>query len=87
MTGPSTTRMSSRGQVVIPEEIRTRLGLEAGSRFLVLGDGDVVILQRIANPSMEEFDGIIAEARRQAREAGLTRADVRAAVKRVRSKR
>ena len=40
-----TTRLSSRGQVVIPEEIRKRLGLEPGVQFVVVGDGDVVILR------------------------------------------
>ncbi|NIR47056.1 AbrB/MazE/SpoVT family DNA-binding domain-containing protein [candidate division KSB1 bacterium] len=29
--------MSSKGQVVIPEEIRKRLGLKAGSQFIVVG--------------------------------------------------
>ena len=40
-----TTKMSSRGQVVIPEEIRNRLGLKTGDRFLVIADNDVVILK------------------------------------------
>ena len=42
-TTVSTTKMSSKGQVVIPEQIRTQLDLEAGSRFVVVGDKDVVI--------------------------------------------
>jgi len=43
MKSISTTKMSSKGQVVIPEEIRKKLGLESGSRFMVVGDKDVVI--------------------------------------------
>ncbi|WP_371440183.1 AbrB/MazE/SpoVT family DNA-binding domain-containing protein, partial [Piscirickettsia salmonis] len=35
--------MSSKGQVVIPEEIRERLGLAAGVKFVVVGDKDTVI--------------------------------------------
>ena len=38
MFNPATTRMSSKGQVVIPEEIRTRLGLTAGTQFVAIGD-------------------------------------------------
>jgi AbrB family looped-hinge helix DNA binding protein len=79
--------MSSKGQVVIPEEVRNALGLKAGSKFVVVGEGDVVILKRITPPSMSEYDDIIAEARRQARQAGMKRADIAAAIKAVRAGR
>ena len=81
----ATTKMSSKGQVVIPEEVRNALGLEAGSKFVVVGEGDVVILKRITPPSMSEYDDIIAEARRQARQAGMKRSDIAAAIKAVRA--
>ncbi|WP_251365872.1 AbrB/MazE/SpoVT family DNA-binding domain-containing protein [Coxiella-like endosymbiont of Rhipicephalus sanguineus] len=32
----ATTKMSSRGQIVIAEEIREQLGLETGTKFVVL---------------------------------------------------
>jgi AbrB family looped-hinge helix DNA binding protein len=79
--------MSSKGQVVIPEEIRERLGLREGAQFVVVGDKDVVILKSLAAPSMAEFDSLIAEARRQARKAGLKRSDIAAAIARVRGRR
>ena len=87
MSEPATTKMSSKGQVVIPEEIRKRLDLKPGSRFVVVGQRDVVILKALAAPSMEQFDDLIAEARRQARRAGMKRSDIAAVVKRVRGKR
>lgn len=87
MSKPATTRMSSKGQVVIPEEIRTRLRLKPGSRFVVLGQRDTVVLKALTPPRMEQFDDLIAEARRQARHAGMKRSHVSAAVRRVRSKR
>lgn len=71
MAGLATTKMSSKGQVVIPEDIRKRLGFKAGSQFVVVGDNDVVILKAISPPSMEEFDALIAKARKQARQAGI----------------
>jgi len=79
--------MSSKGQVVIPEEVRKALGLTAGSQFVVVGEGDVVILKRITPPSMSEFDEIVAEARRQARRSGMKRSDVLAAIRSVRGRR
>jgi len=87
MSKPATTRMSSRGQVVIPEEIRTKLRLKPGSRFVVLGQRDMVVLKALSPPSMGQFDDLVTEARRQAKRAGMKRSDVSAAVRRVRRKR
>lgn len=81
MSNPATTRMSSKGQVVIPEEIRARLGLTAGTQFVVIGENGVVILKTLAPPRMSEFDELVGQARRQARKAGLKRSDIMKAVK------
>jgi len=85
MKASATTKMSSKGQVVIPEEVRDALGLKAGSKFVVVGEGDVVILKVVTPPSMSDFDDIIQEARRQARQAGMKRSDVTAALRAVRA--
>ena len=87
MATMATSKMSSKGQVVIPEEIRKRLGLKAGDRFVVLGEKDTVILKAISPPSLDEFDGLIAEARRQAREAGLKRSDISTATAKARRRK
>ena len=71
MSAFATTKMSSKGQVVIPEEIRKRLGLKAGTQFVVVADEDTVIMKAITPPSMEEFDHLLAEAREQGRKASL----------------
>ena len=85
MSTLATTRMSSKGQVVIPEEVRERLGLQSGTQFVVVGDRDVVILKAISAPSMKMFDDLIAQAKRQARKSGLKRSDVAAAIAKVRA--
>ena len=85
-TTVSTTRMSSKGQVVIPEQIRVQLALETGSQFVVVGDKDVVILKRITTPSLSEFDGLVKQARSQARAAGLKKSDIENAVTQARKK-
>ena len=41
MANVSTTKMSSKGQVVIPENIRKELNLKAGAQFVVVGEKDV----------------------------------------------
>jgi AbrB family looped-hinge helix DNA binding protein len=83
----ATTKMTSKGQVVIPESIRIRLGLKPGVRFVVVGDRDVVILKAIETPSWKEFDALIAEARSQARRAGMKRRDATLAIARTRGAR
>jgi len=83
----ATTRMSSKGQIVIPEAIRKQLNLKAGAQFVVVGEDDVVILKAIAAPSMDTFDALIQQARQQAKTAGLKRADVAKAVSKARSKK
>ena len=85
MPNLATTKMSSKGQVVIPEAIRKRLGLKTGAQFVVVGDKDVVILKAISPPSMDDFDALISEAQRQARKTGMKRSDIAAAIARARS--
>ncbi len=87
MANVATTKMSSKGQVVIPEDIRKRLKLKAGSQFVVVGEDDMVILKTISPPSMEAFDSLIYEARRQARQAGLKKSDITAAIAKVRARK
>ena len=83
----ATTKMSSKGQVVIPEEIRDRLGLKAGVQFVVIGDRDVVILKTLSAPSMAEFKDLIKEARKNARKSGMKRSDIRKTTNKVRGRR
>ena len=87
MANLATTKMSSKGQVVIPEDIRKRLNLKVGAQFVVVGEKDMVIFKSIFQPSMEEFNELIAEARRQAKKAGVKRSDVAAAIAKVRGRK
>ena len=84
MHDTATTTLSSKGQVVIPEEIRVRLGLKAGAQFVVVGDRDTVILKVLDPPSLKEFQGLMAQARKAAKQAGIKRADVAKAITKVR---
>jgi AbrB family looped-hinge helix DNA binding protein len=82
----STTKMSSKGQVVIPEEIRDSLQLKEGDQFVVLGQGDTVILKTITPPSLDQFSDLLTEARKQAKKSGLKKSDVKAAITKARRK-
>jgi AbrB family looped-hinge helix DNA binding protein len=80
----STTKLSSRGQVVIPEEVRRKLGLSEGDQFLVIGQGDAVILKAITPPKLGDFQQLLSQARAEARKAGIRKADLKPAIARVR---
>jgi AbrB family looped-hinge helix DNA binding protein len=87
MDNIATTRMSSKGQVVIPESIRKRLNLNAGDQFVVLGEKDVVILKAITAPSMITFEELIQQARQQAQAAKLKRTDIAKAISKARGRK
>ena len=84
MADIATTKLSSKGQVVIPEEVRNKLKLKPGARFIVVGEKDVVILKTISAPTLDEFDSLIAKARKAARQVGLKKTDIDRAVSKVR---
>lgn len=83
----ATTKMSSKGQVVIPEAVRQRLGLETGCQFVVLGEKDAVILKTISAPSKREFSGLLAKAHKAAQKAGLQSRDIAETIAKVRGKK
>ena len=83
----STTKMSSKGQVVIPENIRKKLNLKAGAQFVVVGDKDVVILKNISPPNLNEFDTLVAKARLKAKEVGISESDINDAILKTRGKK
>ena len=87
MIKPATTKLSSKGQVVIPEEIRTRLGLEPGVQFVVVGEGDTVILKTLKAPSMSEFKALLDQAQASAEAVGLTPDDVARVIREVRAEK
>ena len=86
MSGVATTKLSSKGQVVIPEEIRKELHLKSGDRFMVLGKGDTVILKTIERPSLDRFEALLHEANVRAKKAGLAQSSVKTAIRRTRRK-
>ncbi len=50
------TKMTSRGQIVIPQEIREKEQLKEGEKFLVLDMNGTIVLKRVANLGEKNFD-------------------------------
>jgi AbrB family looped-hinge helix DNA binding protein len=80
----ATTKLSSKGQIVIPEDIRNKMGFHTGDQFIVVAEKDVVILKTIHQPALDEFKELVLEARKAAKKAGITKDSVKEAIKEAR---
>ena len=72
--------MSSKGQVVIPFNIRKRMNLEEGEKFIVVDSPNTIILKKLEKPSKEEFlkefNRIAKEGEKRANALGIKESDV-----------
>ncbi len=46
------TTISGKGQVVIPQSLRNALRLKPGTKFLVFGRGDTVVMKKLELPDV-----------------------------------
>ena len=71
------TRLSQKGQVVIPTAVRRKMGLKEGTRFLVVGLEDVIVLRRLQlSEEKLRLKKLLAEARVSARMHGLSQKEI-----------
>jgi len=75
-------RLSSKGQLVIPQEMRETLGLGAGDELILHLLDEHLLLMEV--PERSPFEQATERLRRRARERGITREDVERAVDEVR---
>ncbi len=58
---PELTKVTSKGQVVIPSDIRKALNLKEGSRLVVSSMGGLVLMKRVSIPDLKrEFEALTA---------------------------
>lgn len=83
-----TTRMSSKGQVVIPQDIRSEVNAEEGTIFAVIASKDAIVLKKIGTPSkadlLKELDKIATEGRKRLQKLGIKEGDIPGIVERRR---
>lgn len=75
-------RLSSKGQLVVPQEFRDALGVQAGDELTVHLLGHELLVLEVPAPSPVEQAFVRLE--RHVQERGITREDVEAAVEEVR---
>lgn len=55
-------RVSSKGQLVIPRNIRETLGIKEGDFFATTSEKDVILLKKIKSPILKEDIKILQDA-------------------------
>lgn len=78
------TSVSSKGQIVVPMDIRKELNLASGTKLMILTDGSNLLLKPVQEPKMETFRNLIKASRAYAKKAGLKKSDVAKAIKKAR---
>ena len=78
------TSLSSKGQIVLPIDLRKKLSLTEGSKFFVMSEGRNIMLKPIEEPDESEFFKMLDKENEWARKNGLLPSDISDAIKTVR---
>jgi AbrB family looped-hinge helix DNA binding protein len=82
------TKMSSRGQIVVPQDLRKEINAKEGTRFAVFGSKDTIVLKKIEMPSKEKLirslHKIAIEGRKKAEKLGIKESDIPKLIHRAR---
>ena len=79
----STTKVSSKGQVVIPTNVRKAADIKKGQKLLAVALGDVIILKKIFDKTFEET---VKPIWVRVRQIGLTEEDINALIEEAKAK-
>ena len=83
--------MSSKGQIVIPQDVREELQAHTGTIFAVIGSKDTIVLKKITTPNREELikdlGNIAKEGRKRAEKLGIKETDVPELVNKIRKRK
>lgn len=67
MQAEDVVKVSTKGQIVIPKELRKRLGIEPGKRLFVATEKDVILLRKVEEMSLqdvsEKLSSVVARER------------------------
>jgi len=79
------TRISSKGQVVIPQQVRNDLGFKPGTPLSVVEQDNAVILRKIELPKVKSWTEVTQPFREAANKSGFTKEDLARLIKEVRA--
>lgn len=77
-------KISPRGQVVIPKDIRELLDIEGGERLAVKAEGGVILLKKVEIPELKGWKEVFRWGEAHAKKKGLKEKHVEKMVHRAR---
>ncbi len=77
-------RISSRGQIAIPADIRERLGLKEGTKILFFTEEDTLLMKKVTEQS---FAQITRPLKLAAKQAGMKEKDIPDMMQRFRKRK
>ncbi|MCK5624812.1 AbrB/MazE/SpoVT family DNA-binding domain-containing protein [Candidatus Pacearchaeota archaeon] len=80
------TSISSRGQIVIPQTLRNKMGIHEGEKFVVIGEDNTIVLKKLEMPSFNGVDKLLKKTRNFAKKKGIKTSDLEEAIKDIRKK-
>lgn len=72
----SITKVSSRGQVVIPSEIREKMNLEEGNLLMILDNDGSICLKKVELPKIKSWEEVTKPFKEAAKKSGFTKEDL-----------
>lgn len=85
MSDISTTKMTSKGQVVIPEEIREYMHLESGVKFIVMATNDSIIFKKVTPIPQKDIKLLLKASQAIAKKYKFKEKDVPVVIREVRA--
>ena len=79
------TKLSAKGQILVPKGIREHLKLETGEQFIIFAEKDTLILKRVKKFAGTDRSRMLARSQKLAQEKSLKKEDVENAIRAVRN--
>jgi len=65
-------KISSRGQIAIPSDIRSRLDLEEGSKVLFIVEDDTLLMKKVSSETFAAITKPLRRAKKKIKESEVT---------------
>lgn len=70
-----TVKVTSKGQISIPSEIRESAGIESGDELIILQDGSKILLEKPENIIKEDFKDLLKQSEKVAKKLWRNKKD------------